>query len=220
MAKTSSWHKKQSRVRIDWGGAGYHINLKRLTFRVGSTPSCLMLPRPKDSTFMAASTWKICLRNLFLDEWTSCIMSELSMSRFFSRKPVSKKQGTFNHFCLTPISSLLLSSWGNIPSLHQQHPFPFHVNWSSPLVQLKLSSDTALYNQSSPWWPWLAGFVREKSNSNWLVGICKNRGTVYQLTFRLVINNTSKMTDTKDGVMDTPWWNVDFASAMMRINFV
>lgn len=36
---------------------------------------------------MATSAWKICLMNLFLDEWTSWMMSVCRLSRFFSRKP-------------------------------------------------------------------------------------------------------------------------------------
>lgn len=36
---------------------------------------------------MATSAWKICLMNLFLDEWTSWMMSVWRLSRFFSRKP-------------------------------------------------------------------------------------------------------------------------------------
>lgn len=40
------------------------------------------------------------------------------------------------------------------------------------------------------------------------------------LTFTLVIDNPSKVADTKFGVMDTPWWDVDFAFAMMGIDFV
>lgn len=36
---------------------------------------------------MATSAWKICLMNLFLDEWTSWMMSVWRLSRFFSRNP-------------------------------------------------------------------------------------------------------------------------------------
>lgn len=36
---------------------------------------------------MATSAWKICLMNLFFDEWTNWMMSPYKVSLFFSRKP-------------------------------------------------------------------------------------------------------------------------------------
>lgn len=41
-----------------------------------------------------------------------------------------------------------------------------------------------------------------------------------KLTFWLVINNTSKMVNSKNCIMDIFWRNVDFASAVVQIDFV
>ena len=41
---------------------------------------------------MATSAWKICLMNLFLEEWTSWMMSPCRVSRFFSRKPGQRQR--------------------------------------------------------------------------------------------------------------------------------
>lgn len=41
---------------------------------------------------MATSAWKICLMNLFLDEWTSWMISVCRLSRFFSRNPGGERK--------------------------------------------------------------------------------------------------------------------------------
>lgn len=53
--------------------------------------------KPSPDVTMATSAWKICLMNLFLEEWTSWMMSPWRVSRFFSRKPGQRQRAVTPH---------------------------------------------------------------------------------------------------------------------------
>ena len=83
---------------------------------------------------MATSAWKICLMNLFLEEWTSWMMSPCRVSRFFSRKPGQRQRA------VTPCQL-------RQPPPRQDSPLPrSHNAWSRKTLKIHLVQPHPLYS--------------------------------------------------------------------------
>lgn len=73
----------------------YHLKTAALQIKVRNIITSIHEQQHLEMLFvgltMATSAWKICLMNLFLEEWTSWMMSVWRLSRFFSRNPEEGK---------------------------------------------------------------------------------------------------------------------------------